>query len=69
MIVPIPSIRSNDGQIVVVTSFKGGSGKSTAVTNVAVAAVLAGLRTLVIDADPQRSLSFWLGLRRPGTRC
>lgn len=66
MIVPIPSIRSNDGQIVVVTSFKGGSGKSTAVTNVAVAAVLAGLRTLVIDADPQRSLSFWLGLRRPG---
>ena len=45
--------------IVAVVAQKGGTGKSTLASNLAVAAHRAGLRTLAIDADPQGSLVQW----------
>ena len=41
------------------TSEKGGSGKTTLVTNLAVALARRGRRVLIIDLDPQRSVSAW----------
>ena len=52
---------------VAVMNGKGGSGKTT--TTISLAAVLAerGLRSLVVDLDPQASASLWLGRgREPG---
>jgi chromosome partitioning protein len=52
---------------VAVMNEKGGSGKTT--TTISLAAVLAerGLRSLVVDLDPQASASLWLGRgREPG---
>jgi chromosome partitioning protein len=42
---------------------KGGAGKSTIATNLAVIARRAGLRSAIIDADPQASSSVWKRLR------
>lgn len=47
-------------------SQKGGSGKTTFVANMAVAAIQAGRQVAVIDADPQASLRNWKSLRGPG---
>ena len=49
--------------IVAVVSQKGGTGKSTVCTNLAVAAHQRGLRTLVCDTDPQGSTSEWKKMR------
>jgi chromosome partitioning protein len=52
---------------------KGGSGKSTIATNLAVIAGLAGLRAAIIDADPQQSSFVWKCVRAtsdvPVVRC
>lgn len=50
--------------ILAVTGFKGGTGKTTTVINLAVAAQRAGQRVVVVDADRQRSLSLWLDRRQ-----
>jgi chromosome partitioning protein len=42
-----------------VLSPKGGSGKSTLTANLAVAAVLDGLRVATLDTDRQQSLTWW----------
>jgi cellulose biosynthesis protein BcsQ len=39
--------------------YKGGSGKSTAVVQLAVAAVGRGLRTVIVDTDVQGSATKW----------
>ena len=44
---------------VAVESGKGGSGKTTATLNLAVAATLAGKTVVVIDLDPQASAAGW----------
>lgn len=49
--------------IVAVVALKGGTGKSTLASNLAVAGVRAGLKTLAIDADPQGSLAQWKRFR------
>jgi len=46
-----------------VFSTKGGVGKSTIVSNLAVTAALSGDKVGVIDLDPQGSLLSWRGLR------
>ncbi|MBR1215556.1 ParA family protein [Bradyrhizobium sp. JYMT SZCCT0180] len=48
---------------------KGGTGKSTASLNVAVAAALQGYRVAVLDTDPQGSLQLWRNLRRKRWPC
>ena len=49
---------------IAVIARKGGSGKTTVAVHVAIAAHLRGRRTLVADADPQRSSSVVLKARR-----
>lgn len=44
---------------VAVVSQKGGAGKTTLSTELAVAAVRAGYRTVVLDLDPQASAGVW----------
>lgn len=46
---------------------KGGSGKSTLAKNLAVAAEEEGLRTLIVDLDPQRSAEAWYQRREADT--
>lgn len=53
--------------IVLVGGFKGGSGKSTAATNLAVWLVHEGVRAVLIDADKQRTSAKWAA-RRNETR-
>jgi chromosome partitioning protein len=42
-----------------VISRKGGAGKTTLATNLAVSAWRAGLKTILVDLDPQRSAALW----------
>lgn len=53
-----------------VIALKGGSGKTTVATHLALAAHLRGLDTLVVDIDPQLSARDILGAREvPGPAC
>jgi chromosome partitioning protein len=55
---------------IAVIALKGGSGKTTLATHVALAAHLRGLKTLVADIDPQRSASEVFRARGPeGPKC
>lgn len=59
--------------IIVIGGIKGGSGKTTISTNLAVIRALQGKRVLLVDADEQRSASDWaehregLGITTPWT--
>ena len=46
--------------IIAVASRKGGVGKTTITSGVAHAALLAGHKPVIVDADPERSLDDWL---------
>jgi len=48
-------------QVLAVTNFKGGSGKTTTTAHLAQYLALRGYRVLAIDLDPQSSLSALLG--------
>jgi chromosome partitioning protein len=50
--------------IVAVVAQKGGAGKSTVIANLAVAAHLAGRRTIVVDTDPQACIVNWARARQ-----
>jgi len=52
--------------VITLASRKGGAGKSTLTAHLAGYAHAQGYRTLVIDADPQGSLSLWHAHRRAG---
>lgn len=52
------------GSVLAVVSQKGGVGKTTSVVNLAAAFARRGLKTLVIDVDPQGSVRYGVGLRR-----
>jgi chromosome partitioning protein len=52
--------------VITFASRKGGSGKSTLTAQLAAFAHKQGKRSLVIDADPQGSLTLWHALRRDG---
>lgn len=53
-------------RVVVLASQKGGSGKSTIVASLAVVAWQAGERVVVVDLDPQKSVTEWGKLRETG---
>jgi chromosome partitioning protein len=50
-------------QVLAVTNFKGGSGKTTTAAHLAQYLALAGYRVLAIDLDPQASLSALFGIQ------
>ncbi|TCZ61073.1 plasmid partitioning protein RepA [Roseicella aquatilis] len=50
-------------QVLAVTNFKGGSGKTTTAAHLTQYLALRGYRTLAIDLDPQSSLSALFGLQ------
>ena len=52
------------GKVVAFSNQKGGSGKSTLSANIAVLWSNSGYKVAVIDADPQKSLTYWLSERK-----
>jgi len=53
------------GRVLAVVSQKGGVGKTTTSVNLAAAFARRGLKTLIIDVDPQGAVRYGIGLR-PG---
>jgi len=51
------------GKVIAFSNQKGGSGKSTLTANLAVLWSNSGYKVAVIDADPQKSLTYWLSER------
>ena len=51
--------------VIAITNQKGGVGKTTTTVNLGVGLAHAGHRVLLIDADPQGSLTVSLGIRNP----
>lgn len=51
-------------RIVTFATQKGGSGKSTILFSIAVAAEAAGLRVAILDTDPQRTILKWSNRRK-----
>ena len=50
-------------QVIAITNFKGGSGKTTTAAHLAQYFAMRGYRTLAVDLDPQASLSALFGLQ------
>ncbi len=51
--------KQHDSKVLAVLSQKGGSGKTTLSLHLAVIAQATGLRTMLVDCDPQRSAAAW----------
>ena len=52
------------GKVITFSNQKGGSGKSTLSANLSVLWSNSGYKVAVIDADPQKSLTYWLSERK-----
>ncbi|OLP54639.1 plasmid partitioning protein RepA [Rhizobium rhizosphaerae] len=60
----LPNRREHDHlQVIAVTNFKGGSGKTTTAIHLAQFLALRGYRVLAVDLDPQASMSAMLGFQ------
>jgi chromosome partitioning protein len=55
-------------KVLAIVSQKGGVGKTTAAVNIAAALGQRGIKTLLVDADPQGSVRYGLGMHAPEDR-
>lgn len=62
---PMVAIQVLDALRVLVINGKGGAGKTTVSTNLAAWLAHRGERTVLVDADPQGSSSYWVKQRLP----
>ena len=56
-------IMSSRGQIIIIGGEKGGVGKSTIATNLAVELVIRGAEVMIVDTDPQKTAINWVDRR------
>ena len=52
------------GEVLAVVSQKGGVGKTTTAVNLGAAFARRGLKTLIVDTDPQGAVRYGVGLKR-----